>query len=190
MGDPAGLLFLPLVVWLIGSTYLKGEFPGVPVWVWVVAFVVATSALNIVGLKVADRANLVLMTFQLLIVTTFVTLAMVHLVSHSQPLASTTPFTGHSGFSAIAAGAAVAAYSFLGFDAVSTLTEETHDARRNIPAAIVLVALIGGAIFVVVAYFVTLVPPAAALPTRARWRRTSPGPSGAPCLRRSSWRRW
>ncbi|MCX2930538.1 APC family permease [Mycobacterium sp. CVI_P3] len=157
-------LFLPLVVWLIGSTYLKGQFPGIPIWLWVVVFVVATTALNIVGLKVADRANFVLMSFQLLIVTLFVALTIVHLVANSQPLASPVPFTGTGGFSAIAAGAAVAAYSFLGFDAVSTLTEETHDAQRTIPTAIVLVALIGGAVFVAVAYFVSLVSPGSVFP--------------------------
>ena len=55
-------------------------------------------------------------------------------------MVSTTPFVGGTGFSALAAGAAVAAYSFLGFDAISTLTEETHDAQRNVPRAIVSVA--------------------------------------------------
>jgi amino acid transporter len=99
------------------------------------------------------------MTVQLLILALFVILSIAHLVSDSQSLASTTPFTGGGGFSALAAGAAVAAYSFLGFDAISTLTEESHDAERNVPRAIVLVALIGGAIFIVVTYFVTLVSP-------------------------------
>jgi putrescine importer len=88
-----------------------------------------------------------------------VILSITHLVSDSQSLVSTTPFTGGGGFSALAAGAAVAAYSFLGFDAISTLTEESHDAERNVPRAIVLVALIGGGIFIVVTYFVTLVSP-------------------------------
>lgn len=152
-------LFLPLVIWLIGGAYLQGQFPGVPFWVWIVAFIVITSVLNILGLKVADRANFVLMTFQMLILALFVAFAIAHLVHHSQSLVSTTPFVGGSGFGAITSGAAVAAYSFLGFDAVSTLTEETYDAERNIPRAIVLVALIGGAIFVVVSYFVTLVSP-------------------------------
>jgi putrescine importer len=88
-----------------------------------------------------------------------VVLTITHLAGDSQSLLSLRPFTGDGGFSAIAAGAAIAAYSFLGFDAVSTLTEETHDAQRNIPRAIVLVALIGGAIFIVVSYVVSLVAP-------------------------------
>lgn len=152
-------LFLPLVIWLIGAAYLNGQFPDVPFWVWIVAFIVITSVLNIIGLKVADKANFVLMAFQLLILALFVVLTITHLVGHSESLFSLKPFTGDGGLGAIAAGSAVAAYSFLGFDAVSTLTEETRDAERTIPRAIVMVALIGGAIFIVVSYFVTLVAP-------------------------------
>ena len=152
-------LFLPLVIWLIGASYLTNQFPAVPAWVWIVAFIVITSALNLVGLKVADKANLILMTFQVLILVLFVILAVVHLVRGSQSLVSATPLVGAGGIGALAAGAAIAAYSFLGFDAVSTLTEETHDAERNIPRGIVLVAVIAGVIFIVVAYSATLVAP-------------------------------
>jgi amino acid transporter len=152
-------LFLPLVIWLIGGSYLQGEFPHVPFFVWIVVYILITSALNVIGLKVADRTNFVLMTVQLLILALFVILSIAHLVTGSHSLVSSTPFTGGGGFAALAAGAAVAAYSFLGFDAISTLTEESYDAERNVPRAIVLVALIGGATFIVVTYFVTLVSP-------------------------------
>lgn len=152
-------LFLPLVIWLIGGSYLGEQFPQVPFWMWIVGFVVITTTLNLVGLKVADRANFVLMTFQFLILLLFVALTVAHLLSSSQPLLSLTPFTGDGDFSAIASGAAVAAYSFLGFDAVSTLTEETRSPERTVPRAIVLIALIGGAIFIVVSYTVSLVSP-------------------------------
>jgi amino acid transporter len=57
------------------------------------------------------------------------------------------------------AGAAIATYSFLGFDAVSTLTEETIEPERTVPRAIFLTAVIGGAIFVVSAYAVQLAHP-------------------------------
>ena len=148
-------LFLPLVIWLIGAAYLTGEFPSVPAWVWIVAFIVVTTALNIIGLKVADKANLVLMALQFLVIALFIGFAVAHMVSRhgGGSLLSVTPFSGTGGFPAIAAGAAIAAYSFLGFDAVSTLTEDTKNPQRNIPRAIMLVALIGGALFA--AFFVT-----------------------------------
>jgi putrescine importer len=159
-------LFLPLVIWLIGTAYLQAEIPGVPGWVWIVLFILITSALNIIGLKVADKANLVLMSFQILVLTFFVIFSVHYMVSQhgAGSLFTITPFVGTGGFPAIAAGAAIAAYSFLGFDAVSTLTEETRDARKNIPRAIVGVALIGGVIFLIVSYSVTLVAPGSTFP--------------------------
>ncbi|UCZ60318.1 APC family permease [Mycolicibacterium phocaicum] len=159
-------LFLPLVIWLIGAAYLTGEFPSVPAWVWIVAFIVVTTALNIIGLKVADKANLVLMALQFLVIALFIGFAVAHMVSRhgGGSLLSVTPFSGTGGFPAIAAGAAIAAYSFLGFDAVSTLTEDTKNPQRNIPRAIMLVALIGGVVFVTVAYILTLVQPGGTFP--------------------------
>ncbi len=68
-------------------------------------------------------------------------------------------FKGHVPFASTMAGAAIAAYSYLGFDAVSTLTEETIDPKKNMPRAILWIALIGGAIFVLAAYTMQLAHP-------------------------------
>jgi putrescine importer len=57
------------------------------------------------------------------------------------------------------AGAAIAAYSFLGFDAVSTLTEETREPTRTMPKAIMIIAVIGGLIFTGSAYMTQLAHP-------------------------------
>jgi putrescine importer len=56
-------------------------------------------------------------------------------------------------------GAAILALSFLGFDAVTTLSEETMDAKRVIPKAIFLVTIIGGILFIIVSYLGNLVYP-------------------------------
>ncbi|MDN5699597.1 MAG: APC family permease [Kocuria sp.] len=156
-------LFLPLVIWLIGASYLNSQFPSVPSAIWVLVFVVITTILNIIGLKVADKANLVLMAMQVLVIAAFVMLAVLHLLGKGGPgsLIGSAPLTGSGGFSAVAAGAAIAAYSFLGFDAVSTLTEDTKDPQRTIPRAILAVAVIGGALFFVTSYVLSLVEPGA-----------------------------
>ncbi|WP_461640307.1 APC family permease [Leucobacter sp. BZR 635] len=155
-------LFLPMVIWLIGGSYLTAQFPGIPMPVWILGFIVITSALNIIGIKVADRANFILMSFQILVIAFFVALsiASVARADGAGALFSSGPFVGaDAGFTGIAGGAAIAAYSFLGFDAVTTLTEETIDPKRTVPRAIMLVALIGGGIFVLVAYVTQLVHP-------------------------------
>ncbi|WP_167143981.1 APC family permease [Canibacter zhoujuaniae] len=155
-------LFLPMVIWLIGGSYLQAQFPAVPIWVWILAFIILTTTLNIIGLKVADKINLVLMSFQTLVIVLFVAFSLAAVVSEkgAAGVFSLAPFTGSgASIGAIAAGAAVAAYAFLGFDAVTTLTEETVNPRQTVPRAIMLVALIGGGIFVVVSYAVQLVHP-------------------------------
>jgi amino acid transporter len=50
------------------------------------------------------------------------------------------------------AGAAILALSFLGFDAVSTLSEETENPRVKIPRAIILCALVGGLVYIFQSY--------------------------------------
>jgi putrescine importer len=154
-------LFLPMAIWLIGAAYLNSAFPAVPQWIWVLAFISITSAINIVGLKLANGINALLMLVQFLVLIAFVALC-VHYVGGdaSTPLWSVKPFfNGDMQMPLIMSGAAIACYSFLGFDAVSTLTEETRDPRRTIPRAIMLITLIGGLIFVGVSYFVQIAHP-------------------------------
>ncbi|OBB87490.1 APC family permease [Mycolicibacterium peregrinum] len=155
-------LFLPMVIWLIGAAYLDAQFPGIPGWVWVLGFILITTALNVIGIKVADKANYLLMAFQLLVIGLFVALSVASVVRNSGAggLLSASPFTGiGAGIGGVTAGAAIAAYSFLGFDAVTTFTEEAIEPRKNMPRAILLIALIGGAIFLVIAYTTQLVHP-------------------------------
>ncbi|MDP0977824.1 amino acid permease, partial [Klebsiella pneumoniae] len=72
------------------------------------------------------------------------------------------PFVGDGsqpGFAPLMAGAAVLCLSFLGFDAVSTLAEETRDPQRDIPRAIVITTVGAGLLFTVLAVFSQLVFP-------------------------------
>jgi amino acid transporter len=155
--------FLPMVIWLIGAAYLGAAFPSVPTWIWIVAFIVLTSGLNVLGIELAARFNIVLMVVQLGIAAMFVVLCCHYVTAAGTgSLLTVQPFfQPHVPLSATMAGAAIAAYSYLGFDAVSTLTEETIEPEKTIPRAIVLIALVGGAIFVIAAYTLQLAHPGA-----------------------------
>lgn len=154
--------FLPMAIWLIGAAYLSAAFPDVPQWVWILAFIGVTSAINIVGIRLANGVNIVLMLVQFAVLAAFVALCVRYALAgpEARPLFSIDPFSGSGGtLPAYLAGAAIAAYSFLGFDAVTTLTEETVEPARTIPKAIMLIALFGGGIFILAAYFTQLAFP-------------------------------
>ncbi|MHC5352130.1 APC family permease [Pseudomonas sp. A46] len=157
-------LFLPMAIWLIGAAYLHSAFPEVPHAVWVLAFIIVTTLINVVGLRLAKTVNGVLMLVQFLVLLAFVVLCVHYVLGDaSRSLWSLEPFLkADMQAPLIMAGAAIACYSFLGFDAVSTLTEETRDPRRTIPRAILLITLIGGLIFIATAYFVQLAHPSPA----------------------------
>ncbi|MFP5345552.1 MAG: APC family permease, partial [Actinomycetes bacterium] len=151
--------FLPMVVWLIGTAYLTDQFPAVPGWVFLIAFIVLTTLLNVIGIKVATRANIALITFQILVLAFFLVFSVRHVLGGGESFGVQPFWNSGSTVAAVSAGAALTAYSFIGFDAVSTFAEETVDPRRTVPRAIVLTAALAGVIFVVVAYVVQSVHP-------------------------------
>jgi len=152
-------LFLPMVAWLTQSILLNAQFPAVPIWAWMLINAGFTTTVNVVGIVVADRVNKVFTSVALFLVLLFFGYCITHLAGH-HPVSYTAPFwNADTTIAGVSAAAAIAAYSFLGFDAVTTLAEETKDPKRNIPRAVVLVIAIGGAMFIVVAYVMQLVHP-------------------------------
>lgn len=155
-------LFLPMVIWLIGASYLSEAFPHIPDFVWILSFIIITTLINYIGVIFATRVNLILMIVQIAVLSIFVLLAIRYVVA-SQGVGgifSVEPFfKANVPFSATIAASAIAAYSFLGFDAVSTMSEEVRDAKKTMPRAILWIAFLGGFIFIATSYFVQLAHP-------------------------------
>ena len=154
-------LFLPMINYLVIGIYLEAAFPAIPAWVFVLVAIVIVTILNIVGIVSVARANVVIIAVQSIFIVTFIVLSLVKLSGRGS-VDLMAPFTGDgtaSGFSVIAAGAAVLCLSFLGFDAVSTLSEEAKDPKRNVPRAIMIATVGSGLIFIALAYLSQLVFP-------------------------------
>lgn len=155
-------MLLPMAAWLIASAFIAPIVPGVPTWAWIVAFASLTTAVNVAGLVLANRVNLALVVIELVVIAAFIALAgrYVWLASGPSGLVSAKPFfQADVPLSATLAGASLAAVSFLGFDAVTTLSEETVDARRTMRRAILIIAVTCGMLFIVSAYMTALAHP-------------------------------
>lgn len=154
-------LFLPMVAWLLTSTYLNAQFPAVPVWAWLLINIALTTAINIYGVVLADRVNKTFTTLVLIGLAVFMVLCMHYLAVDGHSPAGDAFWNSTTTIPLITAGAAIAAYSYLGFDAISTLSEETHQPERTVPRAIVLTVLIGGVLFTVVSFLMQWAHPGA-----------------------------
>jgi putrescine importer len=153
-------IFLPLLSYLLIGIYMSDYFPAIPASVWVVGSIALVTFLNLIGIESITRVNWILIVVQLVFIVVFVALSIHNLGEQPEPVSLLKPFH-HEGFSVplVMTGAAVLCLSFLGFDAVSTMAEETPDPRRRIPLAIMVVTLVGGLLFLIVSYFAQMVFP-------------------------------
>jgi amino acid transporter len=154
-------LFLPMLNYLVIGIYLNAAIPAVPAWAFILVMIVLVTVLNIAGIVSVARANLVIIALQAVFIVVFFVLAAVTL-SHSGTVDLMAPLTGDGsapGLSPILAGAAILCLSFLGFDAVSTLSEEANEPTRSVPRAIMIATITAGLLFVVLSYVSQLVFP-------------------------------
>ena len=153
-------LLLPMVNYLVIGIYMQASFPDVPVWIWIVIAFAGTTVLNLLGIKFVSGANFFLLAVQFIFIAVFLALAFSQPVETS-PAFLAMPFAlGDAGLGVIASGAAVLVFSFIGFDAISTLAEDAKDPRRTIPRAVLLAPIIAGVLFIAVSYAGHLVFPA------------------------------
>ncbi|BBX32482.1 putrescine importer [Mycolicibacterium mageritense DSM 44476 = CIP 104973] len=154
-------LFLPMINYLVIGIYLHEAIPAVPAWVFAVVAIAIVTFLNIIGIVSVARANIVIVAVQAIFIVVFVVLSFVS-ITGSGSVDLLAPFHGDNtapGAVPVFAGAAILCLSFLGFDAVSTLSEEAKDPKRTVPQAIMIATVLSGLIFIVLSYLAQLVYP-------------------------------
>src|SRR3954447_4816884 len=146
-------IFLPMINYLVIGLYMQDYFPSTPQALWVIVAVVLVTGLNILGIRLLANMNLAFVAAQFIFIVVFAAMAIAKITGDVEVESWTAPFyDSDTALGPVFAGAAILALSFLGFDAVSTLSEETEDPRRKIPRAIVLCALVGGLVYILQSY--------------------------------------
>lgn len=128
-------ILVPALVYLVAALWLAAEIPAIPVWGWVAAFVVINTILNFLGIDVMARSMWVMLGIELLAFLAFVVAAVIYVARGGGVGAFTLqPFFNPQAFNwnFVLTATSVSVLSYLGFDAISTLAEESHDPRRMI----------------------------------------------------------
>lgn len=152
-------LFMPMINILLAKIYLQAIFPGVEPWIFVFGLVALMTFFNLRGINVVANLNTAIVIVQVAVMVVFVGL-LIHGVYNGEGAGELWTFRPFASVDAevipMITGATILCFSFLGFDGISTLSEETPNAGKVIPKAIFLTALIGGIIFIAVSYFLQL----------------------------------
>ena len=155
----------PLIctIWCAGiaSSFTGGQIHP---WVWKIVFAVIFTLLNIQGVKTSSRVNAGLALFMGVVIVMVLSAAWRYIFGHPHDGATffLRPFYDATTFSWKALGActSVAVLTYIGFDGISTLSEEVDNPRRNILLATVYTCVAIGILSAIEVYVAQLIWPA------------------------------
>lgn len=153
-------LLLPALLSVFAAAAMTSLLPGIPEFVWVIAFVVLAAGINMRGIKLTAGMNKLFLAIQLIVLAVFVVGAVIA-VAQGRGHFSLDPIFQLEGFSwAIVFGAIpIAALSFVGFDAISTLNEEARGGGEAVSKATIIVLIAVTVIFVLQVYLAAIFVP-------------------------------
>ncbi len=143
-------ILVPSLLYLFSAVALRPIFPTIPAWIWLTAFIAINAAANLFGLRVTVRVNRYLLIMELATLGLFVALGLAALYAGAGAGKLTlTPMYDARVFSlsTVAGATSIAVLSFLGFDGISTLSEESRGTSDAVGRATVLSLLLVGALF-------------------------------------------
>jgi amino acid transporter len=137
--------------------------PGVPYWAFVLFFFALFTGMNLRGIRTSARLNTGMAIGMGVVIVIFFIAAARYIagVPHDQGF-FTRPFYDPHTFnvSSVLGGTSIAVLTYIGFDGISTLSEEAENPRRNILLATVLTCLAIGILSAVQVYLAQLIWPA------------------------------
>lgn len=154
-------VLVPSLLYLIASVAMNSLVPAVPVWLWLIAFVVLNTAVNYLGIEMTARVNRIMLVAELVILLIFLVVGVVALAQGKGHGGAFTPIYNHATFSwgLVFGAVSIAVLSFLGFDGISTLAEENRESARAIGRSMVAALVLAGVLFVVQTWVASLLVP-------------------------------
>ncbi|MDP9167153.1 MAG: APC family permease [Actinomycetota bacterium] len=153
-------LLVPTLLYVFAAESMIGLFPGSPRWLWAIIFVLVNTVINLAGIGSLKIANRVFLAIELIFVVIFVVIAVRAISGQSLPDVgwSTLPLWNSSTVTAplIASALSIAVLSFLGFDGISTLAEESTGERNPAGRAMIIALFVVAFLFVIQTWLASL----------------------------------
>lgn len=153
----------PLICTIWCSKAALNFIPGIPYVVWVLLFAGLFTLLNLSGVETSAKINAAVAAGLGVVIVLFAGAAIRYIwhLHDPHPAFYLQPFYNRATFSAPALfrGTSIAVLTYIGFDGISTLTDEAQNPGRSVPRAIVFTCLITGVLACIEVYLGQLVWP-------------------------------
>jgi len=154
------------VIWIGAAA--NNFIPEISPYVYIILFAALFTGMNLRGIEASARTNTIIAVGLGVIIVLFLGAAIRYLFLNPPDgfAGWTRPFYDPQTFSfpTVSNGAALAVLTYIGFDGISTLSEEAHNPRRNILLATVLVCVITGVLASIQVYAAQLIWPGTDFP--------------------------
>jgi amino acid transporter len=151
-------ILVPSLLYLFSAVALRPIFPSVPAWGWLAGFISFNAVVNLLGIEFTARVNRYMLVMELVTLALFVVLGLIALYGGGgaggltlKPIYDPQVFS----LSTVAGATSIAVLSFLGFDGISTLSEESRGNQYAVGRATVLALLLVGALFMLQTWIAT-----------------------------------
>jgi amino acid transporter len=144
-------ILVPALLYVISAAALQGILPGVSEWVCLIAFIAFNSLVNFLGIQYGARLNWYTLILELASLGLFLVLGLVALYKGSgaggltlKPVYDPAAFS----MSTVVGATSIAVMSFLGFDGISTLAEESKGGIGSVARATLITIVLVGVLFI------------------------------------------
>jgi amino acid transporter len=154
-------VLVPGLLYLVASVAMHSLVSAIPVWLWLVAFVVLNTVVNYLGIEMTARVTRVMIIAELAVLAVFLVIGVIALGQGKGIGFSLRPLydSGTFSWSLIFGAVSIAVLSFLGFDGISMLAEESRVEARRIGRSMVAALLLAGLLFIVQTWVAALLVP-------------------------------
>lgn len=145
-------ILVPALLYLVSAAALGALVPSIPLWVWLVLFIAINTVINVRGIEFTAGANRIILVAEFIVLAIFIVVGLVALKNGVGDGGLTLkPIYDPANFSlaTVMGAVSIAVLSFLGFDGISTLSEEVKGGNKVVGKATVAALLIVGFLFIV-----------------------------------------
>jgi amino acid transporter len=143
-------ILVPGLLYLVASLTMHAAVPEIPFWVWLLVFVGANTFINLRGIKMTASFTKIMIFAELIVLVLYLGVGIYALINGKgrgfsfDPLFQSSTFT----WGIIGASVSVAVLSFLGFDGIAMLVEESTGGSRQVASAMRWALGLAGLLFI------------------------------------------
>ncbi|GAA2854999.1 APC family permease [Streptosporangium fragile] len=154
-------VLVPALLYLVASAAMASFVPFIPVWGWLVAFVALNTIVNYAGIQMTARVTKIMLVGELIVLAIFIVIGLAAIARGRAQAGALSPLFDPSTFSwpLVFGAVSIAVLSFLGFDGISMLAEESRETARRLGASMVAALVLAGVLFIAQTWVAALLTP-------------------------------